>query len=270
MNRNEAGATRISKSAYLYSLLVGLLVLGVSLVGLVAPNKIYPTLELRHSFVVNDVVNLGVGLPILLLSMRYAQRGRLVGLLLWPGALLFVMYNYIAYLFGIPVGAITSGYLVLVLLSAYLIFYLIKHIDGAFVRQRLEGAAPVKSASWIMILFGGAFFFRAANLLFQALTGRITLPASETGVLLADIIVSVLWFSGGIMLLRGMDLGYVCGLGLLFAASMLFVALIFFLLLQPLLTGAQFALVDVLIVLIMGIVCSIPLILFLRVAALKG
>jgi hypothetical protein len=72
------------------------------------------------------------------------------------------------------------------------------------------------------------------------------------------------------MLLRRMDLGYVGGLGLLFAASMLFVALIAYLLLQPLLTGAPFAPVDVLVVFLMGIVCSIPFVLFFRGVALKG
>jgi hypothetical protein len=95
MNQNDAGVTQISKTIYRYSLWVGLLMLGVSLAGLISPNKLYPTVELRHSFLANDVVNLGIGLPILLFSMRYAQRGRLVGRLLWPGALLYVLYNYL-------------------------------------------------------------------------------------------------------------------------------------------------------------------------------
>lgn len=270
MNKDDPGAIHIPKSVYRYSLLVGLLMLGVSVAGLVAPDKTYPTVELRHSFVANDVVNLGIGLPILLLSMQQAQRGKLVGLLLWPGALLYVLYNYIAYLFGVPVGGITLGYFALVLLSAYLIFILIKNIDGASIRYRLKDVAPVKSAGWIMILFGAGFVFRAFNMLFQAITRQTTLPPSEIGVLIADIVVSILWICGGVMLLRRMDLGYVCGLGLLFAASMLFVALIVFLLLQPLLTGSPFALVDVLVVLVMGIVCSIPFILFLRGVAIKG
>lgn len=267
MNQSDAGAIHISKSIYRYSLLIGLLMLGVSLVGLISPNKIYPTVEMRYSFLANDVVNLCIGLPILLLSMRYAQRGKLVGWLLWPGALLYVLYNYIAYLFGVPVGGITFGYIVIISLSGYLIFCLIRSIDTAFVRQMLEAVAPVKSAGGIMILFGAGFIIRAFNILFLAITRRTALSPLEIGVLIADIIVSILWIIGGYMLLRRMDLGYACGLGLLFAASMLFVALVVYLLLQPLLSGAPFALVDVLIVSLMGAICSIPFILFLRGAA---
>ncbi len=269
MNQNDAGVTQISKTIYRYSLLIGLLMLGVSLVGLISPNKVYPTVELRNSFLANDVVNLGIGLPILLFSMRYAQRGRLVGRLLWPGALLYVLYNYLAYLFGAPVGVVTIGYFILVVLSAYLIYCLIKEIDGKAVRQRLEKVAPVRSEGLIMILFGAVFLFRAFNRLFQAAMGSAALQPPEIGVLVADSIVSILWIVGGVMLLRRMNLGFVCGLGLLFAASMLFVALVVFLLLQPLLTGAPFALADVVVVLVLGLVCSIPFILFLRGVMLK-
>jgi hypothetical protein len=56
----------------------------------------------------------------------------------------------------------------------------------------------------------------------------------------------------------------VAGLGLLFQASMLFVGLIFLLLLQPFLTAAPFAPVDVIVVSILGLICFVPLGLFAR------
>ena len=46
--------------------------------------------------------------------------------------------------------------------------------------------------------------------------------------------------------------------------SMLFVALIIFLLLQPLLTSAPFAFTDVLVIAVMGLVCFIPFGMFVR------
>ena len=54
------------------------------------------------------------------------------------------------------------------------------------------------------------------------------------------------------------------GLGLLFQASMLFIGLIIFLLLQPILTQAPLALVDIVVVFVMGLICFIPFGLFLR------
>ena len=54
------------------------------------------------------------------------------------------------------------------------------------------------------------------------------------------------------------------GTGLLFQASMLFIGLIMILLLQPLLTGAAFILTDIVVTFIMGLVCFIPFVLFVR------
>ena len=54
------------------------------------------------------------------------------------------------------------------------------------------------------------------------------------------------------------------GLGLLFQGSMLFIGLIIFLLLQPLLTTAPFVLVDVVVVFIMGLICFVPFALYVR------
>ena len=99
---------------------------------------------------------------------------------------------------------------------------------------------------------------------------QMPLPLSELGVLVADIVFSALWVVGGIFLLRQKPLGYVSGLGLLFAASMLFVGLIIFLLIQPVLTNEPFVLTDVVAVLIMGLICFVPFGLFLRGIVSKG
>ena len=87
---------------------------------------------------------------------------------------------------------------------------------------------------------------------------------SEVGVLLVDLVVSLLFIGGGSLLLRRSSLGYVSGLGLLFVASMLFIALIMFLLLQPVLTGALFGLTDIIVISIMGLICFIPFGFFVR------
>ena len=86
------------------SLVVALLAAILSIAGLLFQEAVYPTEELRQSFVANDVVNLLIGLPILLVSMALARRGKLIGLLFWPGALFFVVYNAIAYVFALPAG----------------------------------------------------------------------------------------------------------------------------------------------------------------------
>lgn len=63
---------------------------------------------------------------------------------------------------------------------------------------------------------------------------------------------------------------FVSGLGLLFSASILFIGLIGFLLLQPLMTDAPFARIDVIVVFFMGFICFIPFYLYLRTVRSAG
>ena len=257
-------------ATYALSLIVASLMTAVSLGGLLFSSHLYSTDELRQAFLGNDVVNLLIGLPILLISMWLAKRGKLAGLLCWPGALLYVVYNYLVYLFGIPYSWLTIVYLALVGLGAYAMVTLLGNIDQANVKEKLTGFVPVKTTGWILLLFGVMFFFRAIGILVQAVINQIMLPPSEVGLLIADLIGSILWIAGGVLLLRHKPLGYVSGLGLLFAICALFVGLIVVLLLQPFLTGAPFALVDVIVVFIMGLVCFVPFGFFLHGVLSKG
>jgi hypothetical protein len=54
------------------------------------------------------------------------------------------------------------------------------------------------------------------------------------------------------------------GLGLLFQASMLFIGLIAFLLVQPILTAAPFVLSDVMVILVLGLIYFVPFARFVR------
>jgi uncharacterized membrane protein YuzA (DUF378 family) len=249
---------------YGLSLVGAILMTAVSLGGLLYPSTFYPTEELLQSFVANDVVNLLVGLPILLGSMWLAKRSKLVGLLFWPGALLYVLYNYIAYIFGMPFSVLTFVYLVLVLLSTYCILDLLKSIDKKSVQEQLSEGVPARTAGWVLVVFGVLFTFRAIGMIAEGSINQTMLPISEIGVLIADIVISILFIAGGGLLLRRSPLGYVSGLGLLFVASMLFLGLIMVLLLQPVLTDAPFVLVDIVVVFIMGLICFIPFGFFVR------
>ena len=246
------------------SLGVAILMGVMSLLGLFISNSIYKTELIFQSFFTNDVINLILGLPILLGSMWLTSRGKMVGLLFWPGALLFVIYNYIAYVFGRPFDLITFVYLALILISAYIIYDLIRKVDSNSVKQQLAGAVGEKIAGWFLLIFGILFILRAVNIFVSASLNQVVLPPTEIGVSIADIVISILWIIGGIFLLRTKPLGYTAGLGLLFAASMLFVGLIIFLIIQPVLTAAPFIPIDFIVVTVMGIILSIPFVIFLR------
>jgi len=235
-----------------------------SAAGLFYPTRLYPTDELRQSFVANDVVNLFIGLPVLLGSMWLARRGKLIGLLLWPGALFYVPYNYLVYTFALPldVGFLLS--LVLLTLSTYTMVGLVAGIDGKEVQRRLRGVVPERLAGGILAGLGIAFSLLAIGTIINHLVTKTPIAGPELALQVSDFVISPAWVIGGILLWRRKPLGYLTGAGLLFQASMLFIGLIVFLLLQPLLTAAPFALADIVVTLVLGLICFVPFALFLR------
>jgi hypothetical protein len=249
---------------YALSFIVAILMVTASIAGLLFPTVIYPTDELLRSFVSNDVVNLLIGLPILLGSMWLAWRGKLIGLLLWLGALFFVLYNYLVYVFAMPFNVAFLLHLALVTLSVYTLIALVASIDGKAVQQRLTGAVPERLAGGVLTGLGLLFFLRVIGVLVSALTSQTPITETELALHTADFLITPAWVIGGVLLWRRKEFGYVTGLGLLFQASMLFIGLIIFLLLQPFLTSAQFVLIDVVVIFTMGLICSIPFALFVR------
>jgi hypothetical protein len=207
----------------------------------------------------NDLVNLLLGLPLLLSAVWFARRGSLLGLLAWPGALLYAAYNYGAYVFGVPPGLLTILFLAVVLLSCLAVAFTLPKIDGLALRGRLQGHVGERSAGWVLVLFGALFAARAVGLL----VGDAPEPL-DLGLLVADLAISLLWVAGGALLLRRVPLGYSAAPGLLIAASFLFLGLILFLALQPLLVDVAFAPLDIAVVTLMALVCWVPCARFVR------
>jgi len=103
------------------------------------------------------------------------------------------------------------------------------------------------------------FFLRAVGEFWTGAAGM-----AEFGVLVADGLTTPLWILGGLTLWRKQTLGYVSGAGLLFQASMLFVGLLVFFILQPFVAGVPFPVADFVVILVMGLVVFVPFGLFVR------
>ena len=95
--------------AYMVSLAIALIMAIASVVGILYAQDLYSTSDQIQLSVV-DALNLVVGLPALLGSMWLAQRGRLLGLLCWPGALLYVVYRYLASAKWVKASALSSAH----------------------------------------------------------------------------------------------------------------------------------------------------------------
>jgi hypothetical protein len=243
---------------------VALLLAATSFAGLLLPTAIYPTDELRRAFLANDVVNLLIGLPILLGSLWLTRRERLLGLLCWPGALFYVTYNAIAYAIAMPWTVSCVANLFLALLSAFAIFNLLGGVEGAAVRARLTGKVSERLAGGVLVGFGALFFLMAVGEVAGFASGASSTPWAEVAVRITDLLVTPLWVAGGLLLWRKQPMGYLGGAGLLFQASMLFVGLLVFFILQPFVAGVPFPVGDFVVIAVMSLVCFIPFGLFVR------
>jgi hypothetical protein len=137
-------------------------------------------------------------------------------------------------------------------------------VDGARVKEQINGRLPTKPGGGVLIGFGVLFMLRSLGEMGIALAAQTALPRPELGLLVADFLLAATLLVGGILLWRRQPLGYVSGVGLLFQASMLFVGLLGIMLLQPVLGGSAYPPGDFLVILVMGLVCFIPFALFVR------
>jgi CHASE2 domain-containing sensor protein len=96
------------------------------------------------------------------------------------------------------------------------------------------------------------------------LSGQPAPEGATVPTLVADLVITPAWIVGGILLWRKQPFGYLSGLGLLFQASMLFIGLLIFFILQPILYSVPFPTSDFIVILVMGMICFIPFGLFVR------
>jgi hypothetical protein len=219
---------------------------------------------LRHSSVSTDVVNLFIVLPVLLGSMALARRGKLIGLLFWPGALFIITYHYISYAVAMPFPWQFVVYLTLVILSACAIYGLLSVVDSVSIQKQLMGRDPERFSGGVLAGFGALFFVWRGALAVQTLVGAAVLSRPEFATAIADVLLAPAGVIGGVLLWRRQAFGYVTGAGLLFQYSMLYIGLFVFFALQPVVAGVPFPVDDFVAIFIMGLVCFIPFGLFVR------
>ena len=265
--------------AFRTSLLVALLVAVVSAAGLASGTSLSAVDANRAlgvsasaggilvpGFLVQDLFNLGAGLPMLGGALWLARRGSLFGLLLWPGALFSLAYTYLHDLVDAPFSALFLGYVAIVALCAWTTIGLVASIDGASVRQRLAGVVKPRLVGGVLV--GLALLTAgqdAGGAMATALAGGTPIDPLARGVWVADLTLGVpaMLIVGG-LLWRRASLGYVAAAGLLLSFGTTSVVIAGMLALQPVSTGAPIDGATVTGLLLFGAVSLAPLVLFAR------
>ena len=245
---------------YAVSFCICLLFVANSVVNLIWKDTIYPIPDLYNSFLPNDYINLFFCVPILVVSLIMVRRAKNIGFIGWAGSLMFVLYNEIAYLFAVRnvYSQISNGGIALLGLVA--LITLIRSLD---CQKLITDASPVrrhKAYGAVLIIMGLVFVMRAAVNIISVTVGSVSLPLSETGVNIADIIICLFWVVSGILMVKKSTYGYVMGFISYFHGALLFIALIIFMAVQPAVCGTDFIATDFLVIAIMSLTFLIPVI----------
>ncbi|HET7271176.1 MAG TPA: hypothetical protein VFI90_08810, partial [Rubrobacter sp.] len=158
-----------------------------------------------------DAVTIVVGVPLLLVSMWFARRGSIRGLLLWAGTLFYIAYSYYFYVIG-GFNALFLIYIAIVSTSLYGLLSVLFAIDPAVLSERFAGDTPVH-------LVGG--FFVGYSLLFALMWAGLSVARVMAGEPLDEVAHAVvaidctvllpLLFFGGVLLWMRRPWGYVLG-----------------------------------------------------------
>lgn len=165
------------------TLITGVMMTVLSAVSIIFPEVVYLDRKMVESFLANDLVNIIIGLPIFLISIWLINRERYLGWMLLPGALIYVIYNYLAYFFSRPFDLFALVNLGLVLLSSYTLFIYLRSVDHHTVKEQLKATVPIKIPAWVLIIFGAGFFLLACYQIIDGLIkGTIPPPRGECGL----------------------------------------------------------------------------------------
>lgn len=206
-----------------FSMVAAVLAMAGNLTGLLIPS-VYADLTpafLPQAFA-QDIANLVLVSPAMLVLAFLSLRSSLRSYLLWLGVVSFTVYNYVIYTFSIPFGALFLLWVAVLGLSIYTLIGGISTANHAMIESSFKKSMRVKVMAWVLIVVGTFFSFVWLSEDIPALLAG-TAPASVTdmGVPTNPVHILDLAFflpaviTTGIMLLRGDPLGYTVAPGLM-------------------------------------------------------
>jgi len=121
-----------------------------------------------------DFVNLFIVAPLLLISLYLFLRENKIGYYLLGGTILYVLYSYVIYAFGVHFNHLFLVYSFIFGLSLYLFIIFIIDFSRQDVLSWFERDVPVKTMSAYMIIVAVLFYFIWLAEIIPALTSGTT------------------------------------------------------------------------------------------------
>lgn len=199
---------------FLVSLGIAALLLVVSVLGISDHPYEAETAAWKLQCLGQDLIDLSIILPALLVASLLLYWKPEVGELIWPGVLLYLVYTFVIYCFAVHFNVLFLLYCLILGLSVHALLYFLFHHSGLRASDRVASPPLIKiiavyfltialvfSAAWLMDIISA---FRSADQPHKlAETGLLTNP-----VHVLDLAIYLPWFFlAGILLLVQKPLG---------------------------------------------------------------
>ena len=127
-----------------------------------------------------DVVRLLVGIPVLLVSFIFHQRGSLRGTVLFVGSLASFLYQYLLWTFDWAFNSLFLVYVALFSLSLWTLVFVLAGIDGAQVRAAIGKRFPVKTVASFSFTLSAMLVLKCLGEILPSVSST-AMPAAATG-----------------------------------------------------------------------------------------
>ncbi|UCG68051.1 MAG: hypothetical protein JSV09_09445 [Thermoplasmata archaeon] len=106
-----------------------------------------------------DVINLFAVMPILLIAAFLVRRESKIWQFVWFGTMIYTVYSYAVYCFGVHFNALFLVYIAILGLSFYLLMGFLITIDAEEIKSWFDDKTPVKMTSNFLFIVATLFYF---------------------------------------------------------------------------------------------------------------
>jgi hypothetical protein len=205
------------KSSYLMTMIIVVLTLVATIGGLFIGDLYRDNSSFAlNAWYANDLIVLGIGLPLMCAALVLSIRGSLRGQLIWLGMINFTIYNYSYYLFGAALNSFFIIYVALFSLSLFTLVFGLIYLDYNKIEKSFTKKTPVKGISIFMILLaltlGAAWISQWVFFVITGETPQIMINLDSINNLVASLdltLVVPLFFVAAFYLWKSKPIGYV-------------------------------------------------------------
>jgi len=196
------------KKLFLILLVIqSVLLIKVSLCGiLISSTYIHETLNWQTQSIGQDIVDLFIATPVLLISGWLAYKGNRIGLFLYGGTQLFLLYTFLIYCFSVQFNYLFPAYCFLLGLSFYSLIQYLVIIDHQHINRWFSEKLPVKLFSVYFLITGIVFFMLwMSEVVPAAIKNLQPLSLTETGLVTNPVhVIDLALLLPGLIIVSGL------------------------------------------------------------------